>query len=65
MSIGIEPSVKVQDAVRDCVAERGVTHAAEYLGIGREATARIVAGLGVRRGTLALVEKALKLSPAR
>ena len=61
MALGTPPSSTVKSAVRACVEERGVSHAAIFLGIGREATARIAAGLGVRRGTLALVERALKL----
>lgn len=60
MSVGVSPPSDIKSAVRDHIAEYGVTEGAVKLGIGREATARIAAGLGVRRGTLALVEQALK-----
>lgn len=56
---GITPSPSIKNAVRAIVDERGVAKAAAMLGIGREATTRIAAGVGVRQGTLALVERAL------
>jgi hypothetical protein len=41
--------------LRDLDADVGTTKAAERLGISRETFARLVGGLGVRRGTVALV----------
>jgi hypothetical protein len=46
--------------VRALVADLGLVTASQVLNIGREATARIMAGLGVRRGTLALAEQSLR-----
>ena len=60
MSFGIAPDDVVRTGVRALVDSVGVGQAAVVLGIGREATARIAAGLGVRRGTLLLAERSLK-----
>lgn len=59
MSFGIVAPENVQTRVRSLVDRVGVGKAADELGVGREATARIAAGLGVRRGTLSLVEQSL------
>lgn len=60
MSFGIAPNESVKSGVRALVDSMGVGQAAVELGIGREATARIAAGLGVRRGTLLLAERSLR-----
>lgn len=60
MSAGLRPSASLRSGVRGLIDELGgVSLASETLGIGREATARIAAGLGVRRGTMLLAEQAL------
>lgn len=46
--------------VRALDQEHGTVKAAALLGVGRETLARILAGLGVRRGSLALVEAGLE-----
>lgn len=65
MSYGITAPADLLSKVRSLVEERGVNQAAETLGIGRESTARIAAGLGVRRGTLAIVRDKLAKKPAK
>ena len=61
MSEGIRPTSSLRADVNALIRELvGVNKAAIALGIGREATARIAAGLGVRRGTMNLAEQALK-----
>lgn len=52
--------VDVQKRVSELVGRIGIVKAAHALGIGREAVTRIVAGLGVRAGTVAQVEQTLK-----
>ena len=44
---------EVVDAVAKYVRQFGVNAAVAYFGLGREAVARIIAGLKVRRGTFA------------
>lgn len=61
MAAGLRPSPALRSGVRALIAELGgVSPASEVLGIGREATVRIAAGMGVRRGTMALAEQGLK-----
>lgn len=61
MSEGLRPSSSLRSEVKALIDELGgVNTASLELGIGREATARIAAGLGVRRGTMLLAEQALK-----
>lgn len=51
-----DPAPKdVQQHVRELVARSSVVKVANDLGIGREAVSRIVAGHGVRAGTIELV----------
>lgn len=63
MASGVIPSKETSSSVRALVSELGVTAASERLGIGREATSRIAAGFGVRRGTLFLAMKKLAIKP--
>ena len=61
MSEGIQPTAALRDNVKALISELGgVNTAATALGIGREAAARIAAGLGVRRGTIALAMRAIE-----
>lgn len=55
----ILPPIPLQAAVRALVEDIGTPQAAVALGISNETVARIAAGLGVRRGTVLLVRKAL------
>jgi hypothetical protein len=64
---GTKPPDKLRQAAVRLEHEMGSTGAARELGLGRETFARIVAGLGVRPGSIALAEKHLARleSPAR
>lgn len=50
----------VAQRVRSLVDRVGVNKASKMLGLGKEPTVRIVAGLDVRAGTLALAERSLE-----
>jgi hypothetical protein len=58
-TLGVRPPDALRQAVVRLEHERGSTAAARELGISRESLARIVAGLGVRAGTIALVRERL------
>ena len=49
----------LRSRVASMVAEHGPTRAARRLGVGREVCVRVVAGLPIRRGSLALLANAL------
>lgn len=59
-SLGVRPPDLLRREVVRIEAELGSTGAARELGISRESLARIVAGLGVRAGTIALVKERLR-----
>jgi len=50
--------------LKKMVAERGERAVAEACGVSRDAFARVLAGLPVYRGTIALVERALDAARA-
>ncbi len=50
---------KVQAAVKALVTKYKIAEVARRLGVSRESVTRIVAGMPVRAGTLALVESKL------
>jgi hypothetical protein len=54
---GVEAPPLLRARVVQLVAAVGSSDAAKQLGIGLEALARVAGGLGVRRGTIALVER--------
>jgi hypothetical protein len=56
-SLGVRPPTNLQHAAIRLEQELGSTRAARELGISRETLARIVAGLAVREGTLALLRE--------
>ncbi|MCL4840155.1 MAG: hypothetical protein KJ058_19575 [Thermoanaerobaculia bacterium] len=61
------PNPDLRERARQLIDERGADRAAKTLGIGRESAMRLAAGLRVRRGTIALAERALErleVSPA-
>lgn len=53
------PSPELKQAVRELVEREGVLRASQIVGLGRETLTRIVAGLDVRRGSIALAERQL------
>lgn len=55
----ITVSRRLQRAVAELVRIHGVEQAAKILGVSKESALRIVAGAGVRRGTIALTTEAL------
>lgn len=57
-STAIAPDA-LRSRVASMVAEHGPTRAARRLGVGREVCVRVVAGLPIRRGSLALLAIAL------
>jgi len=57
--LGLKPPKELRQAAVRLEQELGSTGAARELGITRETLARIIAGLGVRAGTLSLAEKHL------
>lgn len=58
-SSSIRPSAKLRYACVRLDQQLGCTAASRELGLTRESFARIMAGLGVRAGTIALAEKRL------
>lgn len=53
------PDPSLAARARELAVQHGVTRAAALLGVSAEALARLAAGLGVRRGTALLAERAL------
>ena len=49
--------------VRALDREHGTSKAAALVGVSRETFARLVGGLGVRKGTIALVERSIENVP--
>lgn len=67
MSINTDPlSPEEQDALRRLSAPRGPLHAGEQLGVSRTVVVSALAGLPLRRGSLALLHAGLApyLTPA-
>ena len=58
-----ELTAKERAELRKVIDSDGETAVRARTGLSREALARVVAGLGVRRGTIALARLALKASP--
>lgn len=52
-------SRRLQRAVAELARIHGIEGAAKILAIGKESVLRIIAGVGVRRGTLAITVKRL------
>lgn len=49
-----------EERIREAVTRLGAAEVARRLGVTTESVARILAGIDVRRGTMALVSKALE-----
>jgi hypothetical protein len=56
---GIVSPKSTQERLKQMVDENGLLATVSKLGISRESIVRIIAGMGVRAGTLAIVEKKL------
>ncbi len=56
---GIPLDEKVLSRLRDIVREKGEKATAELLGIGSASIVRAAAGLGLRRGTIYVIESKL------
>ena len=56
---GIKASSEMRRALTELVARLGTTEAALRLSVTREAIARVIGGLGVRRGTLEVIDRRL------
>jgi hypothetical protein len=59
-ALGVIPPEPVQAAVRALIQSAGEREAGEKLTLDRTTLARVAAGLGVRKGTLALVRERLR-----
>jgi len=56
-ALGVGPPADVRVWLAQLVEARGTATVARELGLSREVVARVIAGLGVRPGTLALLRE--------
>lgn len=63
--LGIVAQPETIAAARELVRRLGTVRACEELGVSRDALTRLVAALGVRPGTIAVVERALSAPRVR
>lgn len=55
-----QASVKLRERVRRLLQAKGLQHGAKLLGVSDRTAARVAAGLAVRAGTIALVEREIE-----
>lgn len=58
---GVPLNEEAQTRLRDLIRERGENAVSEFLEIGRIAVARAAAGLGLKKGTLAVIRMKLAM----